>query len=348
MEEDVVTEGASDAAGKPKWSTSRRVAVALVTLMVLLGFAAGVYGFFILLGVVCLGVGLVGLLVGHQRWAGVTSRKVAGLLAAGSLIPLGAGAALAPPSINGSPHGVAVATPTTSPTGPEPPSAPVTSPSTSTGTSGATPAETTTTAADPLPPAPSDGSALAALAQLPVKGRAPLTGYTRDTFGPAWADVDRNGCDTRNDILRRDLTATTIKDGTHGCVVLTGTLADPYTAKQIAFVRGTGTSTQVQIDHVVALADAWQKGAQQLDPATREKLANDPLDLLATDGPTNQAKGAGDAATWLPPNRAYRCQYVARQVAVKVEYRLWVTQAEHDEIADILAGCPQQPLPDGT
>lgn len=190
-------------------------------------------------------------------------------------------------------------------------------------------------------------TAAAALATLPVKGRAPKTGYARAQFGPAWADVDRNGCDTRNDILRRDLTATTTKPGTHDCVIASGTLTDPYTGKTIPFVRGVGTSTDVQIDHVVALGDAWQKGAQQLTPAEREQLANDPLELLAVDGPANEAKRDGDAATWLPPNKAYRCAYVARQVAVKVKYRLWVTAAERDAVVRILDGCPGQPLPAG-
>lgn len=191
------------------------------------------------------------------------------------------------------------------------------------------------------------GTALAALSGLPVKGRAPRTGYSRDQFGPAWADVDHNGCDTRNDVLARDLTRTVTDPGTHDCIVLSGVLADPYTGTRIDFLRGQATSTAVQIDHVVALSDAWQKGAQQLDGVARRQLANDPLNLLAVDGPTNSGKGDGDAATWLPPSKAFRCQYVARQVAVKQAYALWVTQAEHDAIAGILARCPDEPLPAG-
>ena len=189
------------------------------------------------------------------------------------------------------------------------------------------------------------GDAASALAALPVGGRAPKTGYDRGRFGPAWADVDRNGCDTRNDILKRDLEGETFKPGTHDCVVLTGTLADPYTGRKITFARGQGTSDDVQIDHMVALSDAWQKGAQQLDDATRRSLANDPLNLMAVDGPTNQGKGDGDAATWLPPNRSFRCRYVARQVAVKAKYHLYVTQAERDAINGVLGGCPREPLP---
>ncbi|MDJ0355672.1 DUF1524 domain-containing protein [Paenarthrobacter sp. PH39-S1] len=181
--------------------------------------------------------------------------------------------------------------------------------------------------------------ALDLLAALPVKGRAPKTGYGRTEFGQAWADVDRNGCDTRNDILKRDLTAIAFKAGTGDCLVLTGSLHDPYTATAIAFTRGTSTSSAVQIDHVVALSDAWQKGAQQLTLAQRTALANDPLNLLAVDGPTNQKKSDGDAATWLPPVKAYRCDYVARQISVKATYGLWVTQAEHDAMSTILGDC---------
>jgi hypothetical protein len=203
--------------------------------------------------------------------------------------------------------------------------------------------------ADPGPTAPA-GSASALLARLPVKGRAPMTGYTRAEFGPAWtddtgADGGHNGCDTRNDVLRRDLRAVVLRPGTHGCVVVRGTLTDPYTGRRIAFVRGERTSTAVQIDHVVALGDAWQTGAQRLDATTRTRLANDPLELLAVDGPTNQAKGAGDAATWLPPNKAFRCAYVARQVAIKTEYRLWVTPAEAAAMRRVLARCPDEPVP---
>ncbi len=190
-------------------------------------------------------------------------------------------------------------------------------------------------------------SALAALAALEVKGRAPRTGYERDRFGSGWVDTDRNGCDTRNDVLARDLTDETFKPGTRDCVVLTGTLADPYSGRTIAFRRGQDTSDDVQIDHVVALSDAWQKGAQQWDGAQREAFANDPLNLLAVDGPLNMQKGDGDAATWLPPATSFRCAYVARQVAVKIRYGAWVTAAEKNTMATVLSTCPDEPLPGG-
>ncbi|MFC7847103.1 DUF1524 domain-containing protein [Arthrobacter sp. NPDC057388] len=201
-----------------------------------------------------------------------------------------------------------------------------------------------TTAAEPAVDSATAVEAADLLATLPVKGRAPKTGYERALFGPTWADVDQNGCDTRNDILGRDLTEVTYTNSVP-CTVKTGILADPYTGTTISFVRGTTTSSAVQIDHVVALSDAWQKGGQLLSTEVRTAFANDPQNLQATDGPTNQQKGDGDAATWLPPNKGFRCEYVARQVSVKARYGLWVTQAEHDAMAGILAGCPGQLAP---
>lgn len=189
------------------------------------------------------------------------------------------------------------------------------------------------------------GTAAAALAQLEVKGRAPMTGYDRELFGPAWKDIDRNGCDQRNDILARDLVDETFREGPQGCIVVSGVLHDKYTGMTIHFQRGQGTSEKVQIDHVVPLANAWQTGAQGWSAAKREQFANDPLNLMATDGPTNQAKGAGDAATWLPPNRTFWCPYVARQIAVKAKYDLWVTPAEKDAMQRVLDSCPGEPLP---
>ncbi|PPK94109.1 uncharacterized protein DUF1524 [Kineococcus xinjiangensis] len=186
------------------------------------------------------------------------------------------------------------------------------------------------------------GTALAAVEQLEVKGRAPRTGYSRDEFGGGWLDPDGNGCDTRNDILRRDLEDVRARSDDR-CIVQAGVLRDPYSGREIPFQRGRGTSDDVQIDHVVALADAWQKGAQQWSDEQREQFANDPLELVAVDGALNQQKGAGDAATWLPPRN--RCPYIARQVAVKVRYGLWVTPAERDAMVDVLSQCPDQPLP---
>lgn len=185
------------------------------------------------------------------------------------------------------------------------------------------------------------GTALAAVAALTVKGRGPKTGYGRDQFGQAWFDTDRNGCDTRNDMLRRDLASRQMKND---CKVLAGTLApDPYTGTSIRFVYGG--ASEVDIDHIVALSDAWQKGAANWPAGKRLALANDPLNLLAVDASANRAKGDGDTATWLPPNKAYRCSYVARQVAVKSKYGVWVTSSERAAMTRVLSACPTMRLP---
>jgi hypothetical protein len=179
--------------------------------------------------------------------------------------------------------------------------------------------------------AASVASGLSVIEVQPTKGRAAKTGYTRAQFGQAWADVDRNGCDTRNDILKRDLTGHVFKEKTHDCVVLSGTLVDPYSGETI--------------NHVVALSNAWQTGAFKLTLAQRTAMANDPLNLLAVKGKLNSQKGDGDAATWLPPLKSYRCDYVARQVAVKIKYKLWFTAPEKEAIVRILKSCPEKALP---
>jgi hypothetical protein len=189
------------------------------------------------------------------------------------------------------------------------------------------------------------GLAIATLETLPVKGRAPKTGYSRDQFGQAWADVNRNGCDTRNDMLKRDLTEILYKAGTRNCVVASGTLVDRYSGETINFVRGNVTSMEVQIDHVVALSNAWQTGAFKLTADQRKALANDPMNLFAVKGRLNSQKGDGDAATWLPPLKSFRCAYVAQQIAVKAKYSLWVVPPEKAAMVSILAKCPTQKLP---
>ncbi len=181
-------------------------------------------------------------------------------------------------------------------------------------------------------------SATEALETLEVKGRAPKTNYARAQFGDGWATV--NGCTTRNIILHRDLEDTTVDEA---CRVVSGVLYDPYSGETIQFSKDD--SSKVQIDHVVALSDAWQKGAQNLSKERRTQLANDPLELLAVQGAANQAKSDGDAATWLPKNKAFRCEYIARQIAVKKKYLLWVTAAEKDAMRAVLQGCPTQALP---
>ena len=188
-------------------------------------------------------------------------------------------------------------------------------------------------------------AAVEALATLAVKGRAPKTGYARSEFGQTWADVDRNGCDTRNDILKRDLTEVLFKEKTRNCVVLSGILVDRYSGETINFVRGNITSMEVQIDHVVAMSNSWQTGAFRLTLAQRTALANDPMNLFAVKGRLNSQKGDGDAATWLPPLKKFRCAYVAQQIAVKAKYSLWVTAPEKEAMVRILTACPKQLLP---
>ncbi len=203
-------------------------------------------------------------------------------------------------------------------------------------------------ARDPGAPTRDPGAsrlALPLLATIAVRERGPKLGYARDQYGPAWADTDRNGCDTRNDILRRDLGGASFKPGTHDCAMLAGMLADPYTNTRIQFERGG--ASEVDVDHVVALGNAWVTGAAELPFKQRVALANDPLNLLAVEASANRSKSDGDAATWLPPNRAYRCAYVARQIAVKAKYGLWVTPPEREAMARVLRACPDELAPVG-
>lgn len=325
--------------------------------MLLGALSGGVGGALVFLGISTALTGLYVLLTGRRSWAWLPAQRKAGAIAIAASLALFIGGAVALPHVASadleaasSESAAKVASAKASPT------------ATATASPSSTPTPTADSTGEPLDPenpavlaagvtatAPNAQPAYATkavdlLATLSIKGRAPKTGYDRAQFGQAWLDVDRNGCDTRNDILRRDLTGITYTNSVP-CKVQTGTLADPYTGKTISFVRGSGTSTAVQIDHVVALSDAWQKGAQQLTTEQRTAFANDPLNLQATDGPTNQQKGDGDAATWLPPNKPFRCEYVARQISVKATYGLWVTQAEHDAMARILGDCSGQLAP---
>jgi hypothetical protein len=213
----------------------------------------------------------------------------------------------------------------------------------STGLAGSTGADGATSAAGGSSgsAAPGAHSALATLATLKVAPAGRLTGYSRAKFGAAWSDVDHNGCDTRDDVLTRDLTGRKYRAARgQACVVLGGSLADPYTAKAIHFTKAS--ASKVQIDHVVALADAWRTGASAWSTTRRTGLANDPGNLLAVDGPSNESKGDSDASEWLPPNAAYRCAYVARQVGIKAKYHLWVTPAERDAMRAVLSSCRGQ------
>jgi hypothetical protein len=273
------------------------------------------------LGLALLLVGVGAAIVGRARWAFIVSRKVGGAVAAVGLVMLVVGAATSPPTAPAATSSDS-AEPSTQPSASDSP------PASPTDDEAAIEAAEESLAAAEESASPEDvlvdtttgwlsdnaarnavqdaerASALAALAAVEVKGRAPRTGYDRDQFGSGWVDVDNNGCVTRNDILARDLDDETFKPGTPDCVVLTGTLADPYSGRTIGFRRGQDTSDDVQIDHVVALSDAWQKAAQGFNATRRTAFANDPLNLLAVDGPLNMAKGDGDAATGCSRTRA--------------------------------------------
>ena len=176
------------------------------------------------------------------------------------------------------------------------------------------------------------------LSSLEVKGRAPKTGYKRTEFYKNWPEIE--GCNLRQRILKRDFGETAKTD--QKCNVISGSFYEPYTGTWMAFSSREEIGKKIQIDHIVALSDAWQKGAQYLSSDIRFQIATDPLNLAAVDGPANQQKSDSDAASWLPKNKSFRCQYVARQISVKKKYNLWVTEAEKSAMSNILGGCPEQ------
>ncbi len=200
----------------------------------------------------------------------------------------------------------------------------------------------TVSAAVPTAPTPRYDIARQQLQDLPVRGWDRTSDFQRSQFGEAWSDdvnveFGHNGCNTRDDILRRDLKDLVVRPFT--CFAQSGSLVDPYTATVIGFVRGPQTSNTVEIDHVVSLADAWYKGARAWDPQRRLDFANDPRNLLAVSPKANFDKAFRDAASWLPPNRAFRCDFVARQIDVKTAYGLWLSAKEKKALAEVLSGC---------
>ena len=303
---------------RPPWYTWLTLGV-LVLLAVPAFYVGDVPGLLILFGGMAAATGCYALFRNRMTWALLGSRFLrVGVTALGSLAVVGAAVMLATAGDS---------------TGAE--AAPVAGDPAATGSASPSPSASPMPSADALDPLAAD-----LLAKLDVKGRAPKTGYDREgQFGEPWIDVDANGCDTRNDILARDLRAAVLDEDL--CTVRSGVFADPYTGTTMDFQRGRD-SMLVQIDHIVPLNNAWQTGAQQLTLEQRISFANDPLNLMASDGTQNQKKGAGDAATWLPPNKSFRCAYVARQVTVKAFYGLWVTPPEHDAMVRVLASCPGQ------
>ena len=197
---------------------------------------------------------------------------------------------------------------------------------------------------DTQEPSVGESQALLAAQALVERGRSSTTNYSRDAFGSAWKDVDRNGCDTRNDILGRDFTTAIYKGGTNDCKVIGGTWTDPYSNESYTF---TDQPSEAQIDHVVSLSNAWQMGADLWTEKIRTEFANDPLNLIVTVASLNRQKSDSNAASWLPPYKPGRCDFIARQVAVKTKWQLFVTSSEKSVMLGILSKpeCSQTLLP---
>ncbi|MGO4690637.1 HNH endonuclease family protein [Glaciibacter sp. 2TAF33] len=340
------TPAPTDRASAPRGVKPLTLAMIVVAALLIIGGTAsgGVAGLILMAALVGVVTSVYALATGRGSWARLASRRVAAITLASCMIVTVVSASFVASS-RADEADVVAAIPAVE--SPSPTPTPTSAPDASVAFTDESPVDPATATEPSEAPAVAvldksvtDTTALALLATLPVKGKAPKTGYARTAvFGTAWLDVDRNGCDTRNDILARDLTAV-VRSGP--CKVLSGSFAEPYTGKIVDFVRGNDTSTLVQIDHVVSLSNAWQTGAQQLSQAQRISLANDPLNLLAADGRANAQKGDGDAATWLPAAKAFRCTYVSRQVSVKATYGLWVAPAEHDAMARVLSACPDE------
>jgi hypothetical protein len=322
------------------------VGIVLTALVALLGVSGGFWMMIALVGVVVLMTALYGLAFRRHTWLRLPRKRSIAATGAGIAFVVILGSSVAygathptdeSVQASASTSPVHASSPTASPTHPAKPKP------TPSLEAHPTPTPIAATAVPAVAPAGSTpGTALALLATLPVKAALPITGYQRTAdFGSAWLDMDHNGCDTRNDILVRDLTAITRNAK---CQVLTGSLNNPYTGQTIAFQRGEKTSALVQIDHVVALGDAWETGAQALTQTQREQLANDDGNLLAVDEHDNEQKGDKDASAWLPPSVAFQCKYVAIQISIKAAYGLWVTPAESAAMNRVLGTCPSQPV----
>ncbi len=312
---------ADASSSKPAWRWNNAwtwVGLALTAAFAMIvGAASGFTGAIIGIGTVGFFSGIYVAATGRSSWLQLPSRRWGIVVVGAAFAFLMVGASLAPKA----PATIAeqVSSPTPSPT-----------PTSAVSQSTPAPPEVIGLGGVPVSSTP----ALVLLEFLEVKPLVPEDGYSRTTqFGEAWLDVDTNGCDTRNDILARDLTEIELSGP---CKVLSGMLLDPYTDESMGFVRGNDTSALVQIDHVVSLLDAWQSGAQLLTLDQRIELANDPVNLIAVTGTANSSKGSADASGWLPPNVAFRCEYVTRQITVKAAYGLWVTAAEKAAMLRVL------------
>ncbi|WP_235686836.1 HNH endonuclease family protein [Tomitella gaofuii] len=183
-----------------------------------------------------------------------------------------------------------------------------------------------------------------------IPERPDIPGYERGcgpgegcSFGAAWTDatsapLSHNGCDTRNDVLARAMTGVRFRPGTGRCVVVAGLLDDPYTGRRITFRKSH--AGEVQIDHVIPLAAAWDLGAHAWTPAMRKRFANDTdFELLAVDGPANMRKSDSTPQDWIPDAAAYRCFYAAKYLAVAARYSLPITVGDRTVLAGIADRC---------
>lgn len=249
------------------------------------------------------------------------------LLAAGVVASCMAdGAVTVEPSARPAKTVEAVATPTSTPTvtpsgTPTKTATPVPVTTSAKTSSKVTPAKTATIATNP---------AMVKLGALPVKGRAPATGYARAEF-PHWTRA--GGCDTADAAISKAATGVITLDG---CDVQHALINDRYGDQIVEYTKGVRS---VQVDHVVSLKNAWVTGAQKLTREQRRALANDQQNLIATSAKLNQQKGASDAASWLPPNKKYRCEYITRQITIKARYGLWVTPPEKVAMENVLKKC---------
>ncbi|MFD4134812.1 HNH endonuclease family protein [Streptomyces goshikiensis] len=186
-------------------------------------------------------------------------------------------------------------------------------------------------AAQAAPPTPISASAARAyLATVTPKAEGSTSGYSRTLF-PHWSTVS-GACNTRETVLKRD-GVNVVQDSS--CAAVSGSWYSEYD-------DATWTvATDLDIDHVVPLAEAWRSGANSWTTAKRQQLANDLTrpQLIAVTDNVNQAKGDQDPGTWLPSRTAYRCTYARMWVEVKQYYALSMDSREKTALVGILNGC---------
>ncbi|MGY0231223.1 HNH endonuclease family protein [Longispora urticae] len=168
------------------------------------------------------------------------------------------------------------------------------------------------------------------LAALKTAASRSMAGYSREKF-PHWR-AQGGGCDTREFVLKRE--GTSVKTDS-ACKVTGGSWTSPYDdAKHTVAI-------EMDIDHMVPLANAWRSGANDWTNEKRGDFAND-LDrpqLFAVTASVNRAKGDQDPSTWKPPSRSYWCSYAESWINVKSHWQLTVTEAERTALTDMLGTC---------